>query len=610
MSWVEWYLIAVLAIPLGLALFNRLRADTAALIIAVALGVGQFVGLGLLGPADSPDLASRAISGFGQPVVVTLISLFIITHTLDKVGITRWIAARLLSVGGQSEWKLIALFSVTVALLSLVMNSVAAGALLLPSAMDVARRSGVKPSKLLMPIAYSSLLGGTATYFTTANIIISDLLLAAEPPQTALHILDFTPTGGLITIAGIAFIVLLGRHLLPDRPTLVDDIVSRPTGYELEDFYRLGERLWDVQVHKDSDLNGCSLADSHLGERFGVVVVAVQHGRRPVYAPAPDQIVTEGDTLLIVGREERVREIEGVTVNGHGIQRHLSRPGVALVEVVPAPHSSVEGQTLRQLNFRREFGCTVIALWHDGRSYRTDLANMKLRPGDSLLVIGPRACTRRLQASRDFIVLEPDTRDEMIQVRQVALASAITLGAIGFSIAGFPVYLAMLAGAILLFLSRLISIEEAYRSVRWQAIFLVAGMYSVSLGMVHTGLADRIGEQMVNVVTPFGPLGLAAGCFLLTALLAQVMGGQVTALVTGPVAISAALSLGTDPHAIAVATAIGCSASFLTPLAHPINVLVMGPANYRFSDFARLGWGLTIICCLMLILGMKIFWGL
>src|SRR5690606_25148267 len=178
------------------------------------------------------------------------------------------------------------------------------------------------------------------------------------------------------------------------------------------------------------------------------------------------------------------------------------------------------------------------------------------------------------------------------------------------SLLGVPVYLAMLAAAVIVFLTNLMTIEEAYRTMEWQAIFLIAGMYSVSLAMVNTGLAELIGGYVVTLVTPFGPLGLAAGVYLLTALLTQVMGGQVTALVTGPIAISAAISMGTSPQAMAVAAAIGCSASFFTPIAHPVNLLMIGPANYRFSDFFHVGWGLTLVCFVMLLVGMVLFWPL
>lgn len=217
MTPAAWFVLFLVIAALALVAADKLRADLAALGLAVALGLAQFAGLGVLDSAGNTSSAVKAISGFGQPVVITLLSLFILTRCLEKTGVTRLLARWLLRLGGRSEARLIGLFAAATAFLSLFMNNLAAGALLLPSALEAARRTGIKPSKLLIPVAYGSLLGGVATYFTTANIIVSDLLTIAEPPQARLGVLDFTPTGGLITLAGIAFLALFGSRLLPER---------------------------------------------------------------------------------------------------------------------------------------------------------------------------------------------------------------------------------------------------------------------------------------------------------------------------------------------------------------------------------------------------------
>ena len=268
------------------------------------------------------------------------------------------------------------------------------------------------------------------------------------------------------------------------------------------------------------------------------------------------------------------------------------------------------GHAASDLDFRRRYGFTAVALLRGERSYRTDVADMRLQPGDALLMIGDPAHLKVLRASPDFICLEPSLSDQPLETGRALLSAAIILAAIAASILGAPVYLAMLSGALVAVLAGLLSVEEVYRTMEWQAILLIAGMYSVSLAMVNTGLATLIGEQVVQVVAPLGPLGLAAGSYLLTALLTQIMGGQVTALVTGPIAISAAIHLGTSPQAMAVAAAIGCSAAFFTPIAHPVNILMMGPGNYKFGDFFRVGWGLTVVAFVMLLVGMALFWQL
>ena len=612
MTLPQIFVIIVVLIPIVLVITNRMRIDVAALLSALALGIAQFLGLGVLGNPNTPSDAAKAISGFSQPVVITLLALFIVTRCLDRTGVTRLIARRILAFGGQSEMRLIFLFTATTAILSLFMNNLAAGALLLPSAMDVSRRTGIRPSKLLIPVAYGSLLGGSATYFTTANIIASDLLTTASPPQAPLHILDFTPTGGLIALVGIAFVAWLGPRLLPNRLPKPEQAMARRTGSELEEVYQLDERLWEVRIPSGSKAVGKTLAQLDLGERLGIAIVAIWHGRQALFAPSPNQVLQSGDILLTVGREERVSQLtsEGFKVGRENTNGHVSARGVRFVEVVLTPHSNAEGSTLKELEFRKRYGFTAVALLREGRSYRTDVADMKLKPGDALLAVGSQKRLRTLQADPNFVVLEPDVSDQPVDTNQAILSVVIVLTAIVASILGAPVFLAMLAAALVVFIVGLLPVEEAYRTMEWQAIFLIAGMYSVSIAIVNTGLAALIGQQVVNLVTPFGPLGLAAGAYLLTAALTQIMGGQVTTLVTAPIVISAAIHLNVSPQAVAVAAAIGCSASFITPLAHPVNILMMGPGNYTFSDFFRLGWGLTIVCFVMLLIGMVLFWHL
>jgi di/tricarboxylate transporter len=340
--------------------------------------------------------------------------------------------------------------------------------------------------------------------------------------------------------------------------------------------------------------------------------VAIWHGRQAIFTPTADQEVQADDMLLLVGSEDRVSQLtgQGVTIGRNGGNGYISTRGVSLIEVVLAPHAQSQDQTLQDLEFRKRYGFTAVALRRGGHSYRSGVGNIPLQLGDSILMVGPYSRIRELRNNSDFIVLEPDPRDQPVQLNHALLAISVVLGAVILSAFGFPDYLAILAGALLLVVLGVISMEEAYRAVEWQAIFLIAGMYAVSRAMVATGLADLVGERVVGLLTPFGPLGLAAGAYLLTSALTQVMGGQVATLVTGPILISAAISAHTSPQAIAVAAAIGCSVSFFTPIAHPVNILMIGPANYTFSDFFRVGWLLTIVCFVMLLVGMVLFWGL
>ncbi len=612
MTLLEIALILIVALPLALVVLGKLRMDLAAIGMAVTLGIFQAAGAAMLGPANTPGDASKAIEGFGQPVVLTLLSLFILTAALDKSGVTRWIARKVIQIGGNREGRLIVLFAVTTAFLSLFMNNLAAGALILPSALEVARRTRVKPSKLLIPVAYGSLLGGTATYFTTANIITSDLLRIANPPQAPLGILDYTPTGALLVVAGVLFLGLFGRRLLPERKASPEQELARLTGSELEEVYRLGERLWEAAVRRGSTLVGQTLAQADIGGRWGVSVVAIRSNGDETSLPRREHVIKPEDTLVLVGREQRVLELGdlGLDIRPDTSGGHLSEHGVIFAEALPAPRSSAEDHTLKEIDFRRRYGVTAVALSRRNRSYRTNVGDIPLTLGDSLLVVGSHEALRALNRSPDFILIEPNITDQPVDVRSAAVSVTLILAAIAASVLGAPVYLAVLTGAVLVVLLGVLKMEEVYRAIEWQAIFLIAGMYAVSVAMVQTGLAETLGQGVLGLVTPLGPMGVAGGSYLLSSLLTQVMGGQVTALVVAPVTISAAISMGANAQAIAVATATGCSASFFTPLAHPVNILMLAPANYTFGDFFRIGWRLTIVCFVTLMIGLWLFWGL
>jgi di/tricarboxylate transporter len=605
MTFPQIFVLLVLFIPLTLVFLNRLREDVAALLMAVLLGVAQFLGLNVLGAV--PDDAVKAIAGFGTPEVITLMSLFILTFCLDKYGVTRWLAGKLVALGGNSESRLIGLFATSGAVLSLFMNTLAAGALLLPSALDASRRTGVKPSKLLIPIAYGTMLGGAATYLTTANIIISGLLPLANPPQEPLGILDFTPTGGVVAIVGLIFLALFGKYLLPDRELSSLNIASQSS--ELAEIYQLRDRLWQGVVMPNSKLLRKALEATNIEKELGLTVLGIRRGNRLIPGYWQEYRIQAGDVMFIIGREDRIVQVEeGIVITPYNQDVPQVRDTL-LAEVIVPPRSNAEGKTLQQLAFRTKTGFTGVALWRD-RSYRTDVSVRELQAGDTLLLLGARSRESDLRNQRDFVLMQTMNDEDTLDVPRVTLTLVIAAGALVAMFLGMPVELAMLSGAALILLLGLLKPEEAYSAIKWRAIFLIAGTISVSVAMVQTGLAQMIGAAVVNLAEPFGAMGLVAGAYLFSAALTQVMGGQISPLVVGPITISAAIHLGVNPQAIAVVTAIAGSVSFITPLSHPVNILMIAPANYKFSDFVKSGWLLTIVCFIALMIAVPLFWNL
>lgn len=604
--------LSILIIPMFFVFKNRLRIDLAALLIATLLGLCQYAGLGVLGPANTPENAVKAISGFGQPVVLILISLFILTSSLEKSGVAHWITQKVLALGGTSERKLIFFLSIATAFLSLFMNTVAAGALLIPTAIEAAKKTGIKPAKLLIPVSYGSLLGGMASYFTTANIITSNLLEMADPPQQALNLLSFFPVGGLIAVAGLVFLGLRGSKLLPDRDPVSDQLALRLTGDELQDSYNIIERTWEIFISADSRLIGQSLKEIGFGGHYGLSVVAIIRESGNIFSPLSDHIIRKDDILIVIGKEEQVSKLpeKQVIIRRSHSGAQFSVRGVTVAELLISPHSSAIGKSMVDLGFRRRYRLTAIALHRGGNNFRTNISSMKLAAGDALLITGDDEQIQELRENPNFILIQSGLHERPLAKKKASITIAILFSAIIASLLGMPIYLAMLLGAVLLLLSGIMTMQEAYNAIGWQAVFLIGGMQAVSLSMIHTGLADQVGNWFVGLVTPFGPLGLAGAAFLLSSALSQLIGGQVTALVTGPIAISAALNMGINAQAIAVAAAIGCSASFLTPFSHAVNVLIITPGNYEFKDFLHIGWRLTIVCFVTMLAGMAIFWGL
>lgn len=610
MTFPQIFVLFVLIVPLTLVFLNRLREDVAALLMATSLGVAQYFGVGVVGPPNTPDAAHKALTGFGTPEVIALLALFVLTACLDKYGVTRWIAKKILSLGGQSEARLIGLFAFTAALLSLFMNTLAAGALLLPSALRASHRAGVKPSKLLIPIAYGAMLGGAATLLTTANIIVSGLLRLADPPQKPLEFLDFIPTGGFVALVGLLFLTFFGKRFLPDRepPT----VRMEPTSDELTKTFKIVDRTWEAEVTPESSIVNKPLNETRIGESLGMAVLGIRRGNLFLPASGADNTIRVGDVLLIIGREERALQLDEVGLRVYRATQTISEllRDAVFVEVILPPRSNMEGRTLRQVEFRNRYGFTAVALWRSQRSYRTDVASIDLRSGDALLLMGPPERLAELRNQHDFVFVEAASNEDELDLPKVMLTLGISVCALIAMFAGMPVEIAMLSAAVLVLLAGLMKPDEIYRAVKWRAIFLIAGAISISYAMVQTDLAQMFGNAVVHWVEPLGALGLIAGAYVLSAALTQVMGGQISPLVIAPITISAAIQLGVNPQAVALVTAIAGSVSFITPLSHPVNIIMIAPANYTFRDFIKSGWALTVVCFIALMIVIPLVWKL
>jgi di/tricarboxylate transporter len=492
------------------------------------------------------------------------------------------------------------------------MNNIAVASILLPSTATVARRSGIKISRLLIPLAFGTLLGGSATLFTTTNIVVSGIL--KDQGYQGFGVLDFAPVGIPILITGIVYMVLLGRHLLPKEKAGERDEILRQAEDDLLTTYHLSDRLFRARVPAGSKLINLNLMDSQLREIYGLNVIAIERNGGNILVPKPDFVIQQGDILLVEGRlnEFREKDVEPYLEIQSIPEYHkqdLESPDIQIVEVVLSPRSRLIGSTLKETHFRQKYGMTVLAIWNGERIIRTDLADLKLSFGDALLLQGPRDRLATLRLSSDLIVLTSEENITKKLTKKAPIAIGIFILTVAIAATGiFSVGEVMLAGALLLVILNVITMEQVYRVVDWRIVFLVAGMLPLGMAMTKTGATAIFANVLTSLLGPFGPHALLLGLLTLTVLLSQVIKGAAVSAVIAPIAIQAAVQIGVDPRALAMGVALATSMAFVTPLGHPVNILMLGPGGYRFRDFFKVGLPLTILLFIVVLLLLPVFW--
>lgn len=381
----------------------------------------------------------------------------------------------------------------------------------------------------------------------------------------------------------------------------------------ITDLYRISERLLAIQIPTDSRLIGENLESSKLGDAFGLNVLGIRREEGQIFAPNPDQVIQEDDTLLVEGNPEDIDTILGLrdisfTPDLEFNLQDLVSDQVGFVEVVLSPRSTMHGKNLRQANFREKFGVTVIAVWREGIQYRSNLRDFKLRYGDALLLYGPREKFKFIGEEMDFIVLT-EAAYEAPKMSKTITAVLVMVMVIIPVIAGWiPIAVSALIGIILMILTGCLTMEEAYRSIEWKAVFLIAGLIPLGIALEQSGAAEMLAESMISMIGVYGPLAVTAGLFIMTAVAAQIIPNAAVALLIAPIAYNTAMNLDISPYPLFMTVAVAASAAFLTPVGHPANLLVVGPGGYKFSDFFKIGVPLLIVVFVLLMITLQIFW--
>ncbi len=576
-----------------LLISERIRPDLLALCVLVALGITGLV----TGPA--------LFAGFSGSAVITLIGISILSRGLYQTGIARGLGNWLHRFSKGREDRLIIGVTLSAAVFSLFMNNIAVVGVLLPAALVLSRKARIPAGRILMPLAYGTTLGGMATLLTTANLILSGALKDAG--YAGFRMTDFLPIGIPLIILGTIYMVVFGRKKLPvsTHGPLPGQLQDR-----LTELYQLRSDLGQVEILPGSPLAEKTIQQADWQKNCGLNILALTRSRVTTTAPDGNQMLHSGDVLLVEGSTEKQIEQWGLRALPWQEEVPLTSDSVTLGELVISPHAALLGKTLCEIEFRRKYNLNVLAIWREGQPVRSNITALPLRPGDALLVQGAWDKITDLTADPNLMLLEED-EDAVRNPRRILMAVIITAGVVLTAALDWaPISLAAICGAVLMVLTRCISMNDLYQSIEWKAIFLIAGMWPLSTALLSTGLADTVVSGLGQLIGPLTPLGITALLMALAALLAQFVSGQVAAISLAPLALTAAIQTGAAPHTIMLGVALGCSLTFSTPTAHPTNIMVMSPGGYQFRDYLRAGIPITILSYVMILLGLKFFFGL
>lgn len=587
-------ILALVVAALVLFALEVVRADLVALGVALILLLSGTV------------TAAEGFSGFSNPAVITVIAMFILSSGLIRTGVADALADAIATLGGSNPTWLTIVVMATVGLMSAFMNNIGATAILLPAMFAIAKKADYPVARLLMPLAFGSLLGGLGTLIgTPPNLLVSIAL--EEAGFLPFRMFDFLPTGLAVMAAGALYMATLGRHLIPLRGQ-AESLTQR---YELADY------VTEVVVPEKSPLVGKTLRQAELPKRFALSVLRVRRadGARSPFAPTPATTLAAGDRLVVEGNVEPLLQAKGnaelklyaATKLG---DESLAGEGLQLAEVALAPGSALLGRSINHGNLRRRYDVLVLALRRRGRSLVQKFTSVPLEVGDVLLVQGSPEAIDEIARSPDFLVankLEHAARERAkaplaLAIMALTVVAAAT-GLLHISVAG-------MLGVLLMALVGCVRVQDMYAAVEWKVIFLIACMMPLGLALddQHTGTARWLAELVVAWTGDLGPLVAMAALFVFTALVTSVMSNAAAVVLLAPIAIAIAGGFGLQPHPFLMAIAIAASSAFLTPIGHQANVLVYGVGNYRFGDFPRVGAPLTAIVFVVTLFVVPLVW--
>jgi di/tricarboxylate transporter len=598
-------MVAVFAIVLvALVLFatEPVPIDITAIGIMVALMI-----LGTDGPVSLTEISAvEGLSGFSSSATLTVLAMFILSAGVQRTGIIQLLGTRVAQFTKESLSRQLGATMGLVGPISGFINNTAAVAILLPMVTDLAHEGRTSPSKLLIPLSYASMFGGMLTVIgTSTNILASDIFLRIQ--GRPFDMFEFTALGAVVSVAGVIYLMTVGRYLLPERIRAQDDLTEE---------FGMADYLTEVEVREDSPIVGQTVQRALEETEFDVDLLQLIRRNQVFLEPLAPKVIQEGDifavrtdrdTLVDLLDAEGLKLVTGVTVDEKELEQ--AEGGQNLVEVVIAPGSFLAGESMASTNFRQRYDATVLALRRGGEVIRQRIDQLTLRVGDTLLVQATGDSIDRLNNNRNFIVAQeidrPDYRRSKVPLAVGIVAAVVGIAALGI----LPIVVSALAGSVAMVVTGCLKPTELYDSVQWDVIFLLAGVIPLGIALEQTGGADVVAELVVGASGSLPLLAVVGLLYVVTALLTNVISNNASVVLMIPVAFETALQVGGDPFAFVLAVTFAASTAFMTPVGYQTNLFVYGPGGYRFTDYVKIGTPLQLVFAVVTTLGIGVLYG-
>lgn len=548
-------------------------------------------------------LSERDVAGlFANNAPLTIGAMFVLSAALTRTGAIERIARMFTRAAGKSEMKALLLLAAIVIPLSAFLNNTPIVVVFLPVLMGFARSSGLRASRLLIPLSFLSILGGTCTLIgTSTNLLVAGV--AEERGLAPFSIFEISKMGLIYALVGGAYLLLVGRKLLPNRETLSSLLSIEDT----RSFYT------HAVVLENSPLVGKPVGETALGKSRSIrIFEAIREGHRIDDTPIDELVLKPGDLLILTAPSRGIAAIREMNGLDFGSESHSETPAnpssLKLVEAIVGPQSGFIGHTIRELGFRRRYGVRAAAVHRRGTNLTENFLDVPLRFGDTVIFEGPEQNLAKMQEDDDFLSLN-ETREKPFRREKAPLAIGAIVAVVLLSAFNvMPISLAALAAATFVVLSRCLDPKEVYHSVEWSILFLIFGMLGLGKAMENTGAAAILAEGATGLLSAAGPLAILAAVYLLASVLTEIVTNNAVAILLTPIVIGIAASLEVDARPFVVAVMFGASASFMTPIGYQTNTYVFGAGGYRFSDFPKIGVPLNLLLWGVAVVFIPIFW--